>query len=252
MQRLSFSIFLLKKPIGFEDPFIDHMSKNSITFKDYSIEARLESHTEVIHWEFPINTICTAIRIQLRDVGTLKLKQFQLLQGDNLIEVSKSDVDTTKNSYATISPQKMKTEMFAMMSPFKKKLMAQSKLIYDIEPVKKTSKESNEIVNLSNTIEKRYKYIDNWKNKVKPCVDYFESDEILWMYRSIFLPIIEAGIADGSGNKYNKSYKLNENELLNESLIEYYPQISIVAIFDRLKLIIRWIQARTHGKEIGT
>jgi hypothetical protein len=248
MQKLCFSIFLLNRPIGFEDPFIDNMSKNSITFKDYVIEERLEPHVEFINWEFPMNTVCTAIRIQLRDVGTLKIKQFQLLQGDNLVEVSQKDLDNSLNSYATVSPQKMKTEMFLMMSPLKKKQLAQSKMGYEINPIKKPA---NDLLTLSNTIEKRYKYIDNWKNKVKPCADYFEGDEILWVYRSIFLPIVHAGIKDNSGNKYNKTYKLNEDELLNESLIEHYPRVSISAVYDRLKLIIRWIQARTHSKELG-
>lgn len=61
-----------------------------------------------VRWELPPDSVCVAIRVQLRGIHTLHIHHFQAFQGDQLVPYDESDLDVTIQSFASLSPSTMR------------------------------------------------------------------------------------------------------------------------------------------------
>jgi len=105
---LKVRVLLLNGPLGFEDPFLDSVTKKAIITKDFELESgKSMAEMTTIEWDLPASTICVAARVQLYGIHTLFIKEFHAYQGNEVVDFSAADLDRTANSYASLSPQKM-------------------------------------------------------------------------------------------------------------------------------------------------
>lgn len=168
-QKLYASIFILDKPLGFENPFLDSVKKTALIRRDFVVSESDKIRMEPITWELPPNTRCVAIRVQLKGINYLALQQFKAFQGDDMVLVDEADYALTANSYASMAPQFLKEGMLEMMSPDRKKA-----LIAMASPSKDTNQnrlaqlrniDMSSVNLLSTNIKTRYESLDTWKER---------------------------------------------------------------------------------------
>lgn len=188
-QKLVFSIFLLDRPYGFEDPFYDSIKSKAIISKEITILEKDQPQMNPIEWELSDVTNCTAIRIQIKGIHILGIQQFKTYRGDILVPISPRDLENTMNSYATLSPAAIKLGRYEMMSAEKKKEMIQLK-----DNIILNNNENNSIIlnsqpkitldvnNLAMTIYKKNMKLDQWKETVLQAIEIFSQDEIEGLY----------------------------------------------------------------------
>lgn len=242
-QKLNVSVFLLDKPYGFEDPFIDSIKGKASASISEVVPASPQSVMMPITWEFPVNTTCFAIRIQLKGIHSLGIQNFKVLQGDNLVLSTEDDFVQTMVSYSSLSPAAVREGYLEMMSPeTKKELIREQDPTLDIDHHLKAKHVSVGV--LSQQIKRRKHRIKQWKEKVLQFSSIFQPDEVEALYRVIFKPAFEA--------KPGKDMTaLNEQELLGSALIQHYPRCDLGELQTRLRSVTRWIQTRSHLKMLG-
>jgi len=108
-QKMTVLMFLLERPYGYEDPFIDSIKSKAVLTKTLIIKEKDESGAHLVYWEFPAHTFCSAIRVQLLGIHPLGISDFRAFAGDILMPVSDADMQNTINSYATLSPVAVRT-----------------------------------------------------------------------------------------------------------------------------------------------
>lgn len=105
---LKVRVMLLNCPLGFEDPFLDSVTKKAIVSKDFELESgKSMAEMTTIEWELPPSTICVAARVQLYGIHALFIQEFHAYQGNEVVDFTDADLQRTVNSYASLSPQKM-------------------------------------------------------------------------------------------------------------------------------------------------
>lgn len=107
-QKMTVFVFLLDRPYGYEDPFIDSIKAKAVLTKSLALKEKDESGVHFIDWELPANSICCAVRIQLQGIHPLGVQDFRAVAGDILVPVREADLLNTLNSYATLSPLAVK------------------------------------------------------------------------------------------------------------------------------------------------
>ena len=239
-QNLVINVILLNKPFGFENPFLDEIVKQSIVFKEFPIKESSKSKMIKIQWELPANSTCFAIRIQSRGVHSLVIQKFQAMQGDDLVSMTEDDLLVTANSFATLGPLSIKQSLAEMVSPAKKKEM----MIANYPIKEKRVFNENDVNDLSTNIQGQYNKLQDWKVRVLGVCSIFNEDEIKAFYHNIF-----KYTADLDYN--NKSFVLDENELLDSALIQHHPRCDLTELHTRLRSIVRWVQTRTQLKLLG-
>lgn len=108
-QKMTVFVFLLDRPYGYEDPFIDSIKVKAVLTKTLTIKEKDESGAQFIDWELPANTFCSAVRVQLQGIHPLGVQDFRAFAGDILVPARDADLLNTLNSYATLSPLAVKT-----------------------------------------------------------------------------------------------------------------------------------------------
>ena len=242
-QKLQVSVFLLDKPYGFEDPFIDSIKGKALASITEVVPASSQSIMVPIKWEFPANTTCFAIRVQLKGIHSLGIQNFKVLQGDNLVLSTEDDFVQTMVSYSSLSPVAVREGYLDMMSPeTKKELIRENDPYLDIDHKLKAKHVSVGV--LAQQIKRRKHRMKQWKEKVLECSSIFDGEEIEALYKVIFKPAYEA--------KPGKDLSmLNESELLDNALIQHYPRCDLSELQTRLRSVTRWIQTRSHLKMLG-
>jgi len=242
-QKLHLSVFLLDKPYGFEDPFIDSIKGTALASLTEIVPASSQSIMVPIKWEFPANTTCFAIRIQLKGIHSLGIQNFKVLQGDNLVLSTEDDFVQTMVSYSSLSPVAVREGYLDMMSPeTKKELIRENDPYLDIDHKLKAKHVSVGV--LAQQIKRRKFRMKQWKEKVLGFSSIFDADEIEALYKVIFKPAYEAT----PGKDLSM---LNESELLDNALIQHYPRCDLTELQTRLRSVTRWIQTRSHLKMLG-
>lgn len=243
-QKLRASVFLLDKPYGFEDPFIDGIKNKASASITEIIPESDQSVMKRISWEFPENTTCFAIRVQLQGIHSLCIQEFKVLQGDNLVPTSEDDFVMTMVSYSSLSPTAVRAGYLEMMSPEEKKELIKENDPY-IHADEKLKAKHITVGMLALQIKRKKNRIRQWKEKVRGIAALFPPDEVESLYRVIFKPTLEAkpSLRDTS--------TINEQELLDGALVQHYPRADLGELQTRLRSVVRWIQTRSHLKLLG-
>eukprot|EP00981_Chlorochromonas_danica_P004376 scaffold875_cov183-Ochromonas_danica.AAC.3 len=248
-QRLEVHVLLLKKPIGFEDPFLDSVTGQAALEKIFICEAKGKRRVEWLEWLLPDHSQCYAIRIQLRGIHTLSLAAFQAFQGDDLILSSSLDRTLSTQSLASLSLDSIKTGLKDMLSPQKKFQKMEHRPV--LESYEHRAFDTNACVDavakLSHQIQVRYNHVDEWKKKVLDAIKIFPDAEILALYRIIFKFVADTNIANAG-----RQGGAHEYDLLSSGLIAHYPRCDLTELHQRIRSVMRWIQTRSHLKVLGS
>lgn len=242
-QEFEIFVFLLERPTGFEDPFLDSVSSKSKVSQRFNIPPSDHKKSETIDWAVPSRAACFAIRIQLRGVHILELQHFQAFLGDEVILETDEDLLISANSYASLNPATIREGLKLMQSPDKRVSTAKR-----VEPKKDRAHinavSHDAVKNLSEKIQARYLTLDDWKHRALKHSKSFSLEEIDAFYKVIFKYAAEM-------NKNNQDSSFNEHDLLDSALMEHYPRCNLQDLHHRLRAILRWIQTRSHLKILG-
>jgi hypothetical protein len=243
-QQLTVSVFLLSKPMGFEDPFLDSVKSKATASITEVIPPHSTPEMKQIRWDFAPNTTCFAIRVQLQGIHSLSLQRFKVLQGDQLVITTEEDFAQTMNSYSSLSPTAVRFGALDMMSPEEKKILIKENDPY-VDVDDKLREKCMPVESLAQRIKRRKARIRAWKEKVHSFASIFPPEEVAGLYRVIFKPTLEAKPC------VKDAPPLQEEELLDGALVQFYPRCDLHELHARLRSIVRWIQTRTHMKVLG-
>ena len=245
-QKLYVYIMLLKKPIGFEDPFLDSVLKKAVVMKHIIVQESPVIKYEPISWTLPEGSIGSIIRIQLRGIHVLNIQNFCALQGNSFVPFDEDDLNATRNSYATLSMSMIKEAMADMMSPIQRRQRAFK------NEEKKIPLEVG-VLRLSSNINERYEILREWKERVHQHLSFFDKEEIVALYHAIFFVSVQntsiAGKFDSSKNKAAKKWE--DEYLWGDGILEHYPRTDFACLLERVRTVLRWIQTRSHPKILG-
>jgi len=258
-QNTEVHAMLLKKPMGFEEPFLEKVKqKHSIANQEFNIPGCDERHLELVTWTLPPGSECVAIRVQLKGVHTLQMMEFKAYLGDNFVTHNEdASMQVTKDSYATLSPTKIRDNMVMMLSPLKKreKTTANAKKMVKEVIVKSAYVVEQSMTNLSSTIEKAYAKQEAWQKHVRDYASVFKHDEILALYDVIFKPtVIEGCKADPPainnlpfGMKYKDEKTIDSlidpEELMGKCLVLHHPRCELMEVHKRIRAMLLMIQS---------
>jgi hypothetical protein len=203
MQKIFISVLLLSQPTGFEDPFLDSAIPKSVVWKEFLLPESSAPKLESIEWMLPPNSVCAAIRVQIRGIHTLSLGSFQAYMGDEFIEGRDVEINMTKNSYATMSLADLKLAREAMVSPEQKRARLRlAKLEAERRSVKRKNASRAEIEgrlsSISQLIDQRFRYIDAWRSHVLTFVAEMEEDFINKLFHLVFVAAVNEGLRAGT------------------------------------------------------
>jgi hypothetical protein len=244
-QQLTVSVFLLDKPYGFEDPFLDSMKAKAIASTTQVIPEHDVPVMHAVNWTLEPNTTCFAIRVQLKGIHSLAIQKFQVFQGDNMVITTEDDFVQTLNSYSNLSPGAVREGVLDMMSPEEKKIMIKENDPY-IDVDERLKEKYVSVGTLAQQIKRRKHRIRAWKEKVQGYASIFPPEEVEGLYRVIFKPALEAKPS------LKDAPPLLESDLLDGALIQHYPRVDLTELHVRLRSIVRWIQTRSHLKVLST
>jgi len=258
-QNTETTVMLLKKPVGFEEPFLEIVKqKYSVASQEFNIPGCDERKMETITWTLPPGSECVAIRVQLKGVHTLQLQEFKAFLGDNFVTHNEdSSRQITKDSYATLSPTKIKENMGLMLSPLKKreKTTANAKKMVKEKVVKSSYAVERSLGNLSASIKNAYKKQEVWQAHVKSYASVFSHVEIETLYDVIFKPsVVEGCKADppainnlpfGIKYKDEKTVEslIDTKELMGTCLVLHHPRCELMDIHKRIRAMLLMIQS---------
>jgi hypothetical protein len=256
-QYIEIFIFLLDKPIGFENPFLDSMiEKNVITYKT-AFKGKDKPEIQNITWKLPENSFCYAIRIQLKGIQILSISNFHAIQGN--------DFPSFAASQTTIEEQEMLalSDAFASLKPevvqetFKEKQMIELKgLIESGEYADLVNNQSSSlshnhlfdavdaVKDLKSLIHQRYDRISEWKSRVLTAASIFSSEEIFSLFKVIFRYSSDL-------YPFNKENNLSDHDLLGTGITLHYPRCDLMELHSRIRSVLYWIQTRSHLKTLG-
>ena len=142
-------------------------------------------------WELPANSVCAAIRVQLRGIHTLGIDGFRAFMGDNFVSVSKAEQVATENSFASVAPITMREGMYAMLSPIKKRQLIKPREGRQVKRDPTEKFDVGVVTVLSKRIDDRYQQVVVWKQKVMEHCTVFSQEEMQFLYSAVFIPSVE-------------------------------------------------------------
>ena len=246
-QKLYIYVMLLKKPLGFEDPFLDSVIKKAVAMKHFVVPESPVMKYEHISWALSAGSVGSVVRVQLRGINVLNIQNFCALQGDSFVPFDEDDLNATRNSYATLSMSMIKDAIADMMSPIQRRNRA-----FKNDEKKQPPLEFG-VLKLSESIEERYTRIREWKEKVMQYMNYFEKDEIVALYHSLFhVSVQNTNIAGKFDAKKNNTKKWDDDFLWGDGIMEHYPRSDFTCFHERVRTVLRWMQTRSHPKLLGS
>eukprot|EP01040_Poterioochromonas_malhamensis_P004383 gene4383-4699_t len=249
-QTIDVYVFLLDKPIGFENPFLDKMLQQSYTRYRVTFKGKDHPITKDIYWKLPTNTVTYAIRIQLKGIQTLSIRKFVALQGSELYLPTEEDLTIAQESYAALRPEVIEATLKEKHSLEMKALIESGEFAEMINNSEHSLSHNHShdkidaVGNLKNVIKDRYIMIAEWKEKVLAASSIFTPEEISSLYRVIFRYASDL-------NLHNKENNLTEHDLLTTGLTLFYPRCDLFELHSRIRSILYWIQTRSHLKTLG-
>jgi hypothetical protein len=253
-QKIEVNVFLMDRPYGFEDPFLDNMCSKGFPVYRVTFTGKDKPTHEVVKWQVPPNNACSAIRIQLRGIQVLSLQKFQAFQGND-VYVPKEDESLSSaidlaSSYASLRPETV-SETMKEKQMIEMKSMIQSGEYAELVNNSADSLSHNHqfdtvdaVGNLKDLIRNRYSKIEEWKTRVINSAKLFPLEEIQTLFRVIFRYASDL-------NLNNKENNLTEHELLSTGLILHYPRCELHELHSRIRSVLYWMQTRSHLKTLG-
>lgn len=249
---LEINVLLLKAPTGFEDPFLDSAIRKAVATRQFFTTCAEDSPlVELFEWALPTDARPVAIRIQLRGVGTLKIAQFIALQGDGVINAAFTEGDLRRyaGSFATLAPKAMKEGFVEIRSQLRnKKKVDRAPAVgtahFDSAKIIRNVKEVEDAIRLKRG------QIEEWLARVRDCVGagaaMFSEAEMRLLYSSVFAEALQS-----SEDRRYDEYRLDEETLFDEALLEGYPRCDLRELFLKLRALLLRIQNKTHAKVLG-
>lgn len=121
--NISIMVLLLKRPVGFENPFLDKVVSEAVQYQEFNlipIEEGAESSK--YFWQMDSCT-CEAIRVQLRGIKPLAVKEFKAFLGDGFVRFDEDQArKVIHQSFATFSPTRQEKALHSMLVESKKAL----------------------------------------------------------------------------------------------------------------------------------
>ena len=249
-------VMLFRKPYGFEQPFLEKAQRDAIIFQEFTIPACSEKHMELLHWELPSDVELVAIRVQLRGVHALHISEFKAFLGDRFVEVDEQEsLRITKESYATLSPKRIKDNMVLMLSPIKKREITTARAKKMVKPSLFKSKFDicTSSQKLDSDVATAYAKQELWMQQVTSFSSVFNMSELHCLYEVIFKPtVIEGCKADPPainnlpfGRKYvdESSLGIDMSELMDTCLTLHHPRCELMPLFTRIRAMLLMIQS---------
>ena len=120
---ISLTVMLLCKPIGFENPFVDSVVSQAVQYKEFQpLPFEADQWGAKYEWKVESCT-CQAIRVQLRGIKPLAVKEFKAFLGDNFEPYDEKKANKTIHmSLATLSPTRQSKSLHYMLSSQKKEV----------------------------------------------------------------------------------------------------------------------------------
>ncbi len=243
-QLIHVHVFLLDKPMGFEDPFLDNMKKRNVHMFDKAFPLEDKARFVSIDWELPAHTSCFAIRVQLKGMQTLGVRKFIVYQGDDFVATTEQDEKISMNSYAAIPMTTIRDSLkeYALMDRKPTPLNVKDA---KGDRMKKLRLNEERVQALSVTTHDKYTTLEQWKSRAIEAAKDFNEEEIMALYKIIFKYSADLNAANVG------HHNLNEHDLLDSALIQHYPRSDLKELHTRLRSIMRWLQTRTHLKQLG-
>ena len=259
-QAIEAHVILMSKPYGFEEPFLDKVARKGIARQEFQIDEVPSKKFQRIEWILPPGVQPVAIRIQLRGINTLQISEFKVYLGDNfVINDEVKNLRVTKESFATVSPIKIKNSLESMLSEGKKREMTSAKLKKMIKPSFDLSQYNVQqtMGKLDSAVYTAYARQRAWKQQTLSFIEggIFTRDLLHELYHTIWKPsVIEGCKATERTHPYNNlalgakytddsSLKIPEDDLFDAALILHYPRAELSDIRTRLRSALLMIQS---------
>lgn len=268
-QNFEIHVMLFDLPVGFDDPFLDHITTTAIAHKTFHYPAQDCKRDETVTWPIFLDSNgnlskCKgyAIRVQLRGIHILEISHFQAQLGDELIFQTKTDSALSVNSFSSSNPIIMKEALLEMLPPEQRLRERTGTANPDnthantrgqrIDRNQIHFQSETAVKSLSHRIEVRYDTISEWKQRVLDHSRIFNDEEIAIIYKVIFKSTSEFNLANVNKDSSSSAFSSSNAALLDSALLEHYPRCDLQELHQRIRSVIRWIQSRSHLKMLGS
>jgi hypothetical protein len=203
-ENISIVVLLLKKPVGFENPFLDKVQRDSAAqFKEFELSpvelapgqaAAPDDLGSLYQWQIGSCT-CKAVRIQLRGIKPLAIREFKAFLGDDFVRFDEAEAKKTiQLSLATLSPSRQERSLHSMLVQNNKKIPKVG-LQEDLTP--KVFRGPNrdmlfqKTTNLDKVVQARYRAQMEWHARtLRIASAIFTADESKAVFYQIFCLIL--------------------------------------------------------------
>jgi hypothetical protein len=211
-ENISIMVLLLKRPVGFENPFLDKVQGEAVQYREFQlipIEEGAESSK--YYWELGSCT-CEAVRVQLRGIKPLAVKEFKAFLGDDFVRFDEEQAKKViHQSFATFSPSRQEKALHSMLVESKKAIPVVG-LQHDTGP--KVFRGPNrdalfaETAILDQKVMERYRRQQAWNAKTLRIVNSaFGEAEI----KALFYQVFACALLDEKKLNYDAAYLTTAN-----------------------------------------
>ncbi len=186
---ITLTVMLLRRPVGFENPFLDSVVSQAVQYKEFQL-LPFEAGEWGAKYEWKVESCtCEAIRVQLRGIKPLVVREFKALLGDAFEPYDEKKAKKTIHmSLATLSPTRQSKSLHYMLSSQKKEVPMVG-LVEDLAPAQFHGPDREALFAKTSDLDKKvralYRAATQWKTKVqKISAKHFSEDEIkAWFYQ---------------------------------------------------------------------
>ena len=179
---------LLKKPVGFENPFLAQIEKKAVTKEEFTMPELPHLETHKFTWKLPPRSNGRAVRIQMRQIHTLQLLSIQIYQGDEFLPPTEEDLEITKQSFATTNLEhfrKAKREFDKEMYSGRPKTTSNATKNSHLD---KHQRRELDIIDLNKTMRNRQRLTEQWEMALVLAARSFTVPELEALWEFVFAP----------------------------------------------------------------
>ena len=177
---------------------MDSVSSQAVQYKEFQLQP-FEADQWGAKYEWKVESCtCQAIRVQLRGIKPLAVKEFKAFLGDTYEPYDEEKANKTIHvSLATLSPTRQSKSLHYMLSSQKKEVPVVG-LQEDLAPVRFRGPDRETLFNKTADLDKKvqamYRAATQWKVKVmKVSTKAFTEDEIkAWFYQLFCTGLLDA------------------------------------------------------------
>jgi len=255
------AVLLLKRPVGFENPFLDSVKRDAVATVDYVLPSSRTIVPHTYKWTLPAKSYGRALRIQLKALYKLHILSVYIAQGDDFVPTTATDVEISKVSTAMAPPEFFKEAH----RDFEKDMHVRPKTTSTTQkPSHSGEREKREmnILSLTKKMKFTYKELGKWKRMITEAADFFSLEELTTLRELVFLEAcnsvgerkedggLDAHRTSPTGSRANTP--AFENIRSADILSAPTPRCNFQEMQKRIRQILLWVNTGQQKKKLGS